>query len=297
MPSMSLSAEIAKHIAAETGAAFHARRQRSVGGGCINSAMILEGNDKQFFVKLNQGAQIEMFAAELEGLREIQQSHTLRAPTPICCGDAQGYAYLVLEYVPHGKPGEHSMDQFGRDLARMHAVTSERYGWRRDNTIGSTPQVNTWCNGWSEFWRMHRLEFQLRLAADNGYGGALQSKGEALLGELEAFFEDYTPQPSLLHGDLWSGNYMIDDRGEPVIFDPAVYYGDREADLAMTELFGGFPSRFYAAYRDAYPLHPGYALRKTLYNLYHVLNHLNLFGGGYRRQAEDMIEALLGAIH
>lgn len=294
---MSLWTEIASHITAETGASFHVRRQRSVGGGCINSAAILEGNEGQFFVKLNQAAQIDMFSAELEGLRDLQQSHTLRVPTPICCGNAQGYAYLVLEYIPHGKPTEHSMEQFGRGLANMHAVTSERYGWRRDNTIGSTPQVNTRCDGWSEFWRKHRLEFQLTLAADNGYGGTLQSKGEALLGDLGTLFEDYVPRPSLLHGDLWSGNYMIDDQGGPVIFDPAVYYGDREADLAMTELFGGFPPRFYDAYRDAYPLHPGYSLRKTLYNLYHVLNHLNLFGGGYRRQAEGMIDALLSAIH
>jgi fructosamine-3-kinase len=294
---MSLWSEIASHIAAETGTSFHVRRQRSFGGGCINSAAILEGNEGQFFVKLNQAAQIEMFSAELEGLREIQQSHTLRVPTPICCGNAQSYAYIVLEYIPHGKPTEHSMEQFGRGLARMHAVTSERYGWRRDNTIGSTPQVNTRCDGWSEFWRKHRLEFQLRLAAENGYGSTLQSKGEALLGNLGALFQDYAPRPSLLHGDLWSGNYMIDDQGGPVIFDPAIYYGDREADLAMTELFGGFPARFYDAYRDAYPLHPGYPLRKTLYNLYHVLNHLNLFGGGYRRQAEGMIDALLSAIH
>ena len=294
---MSLWSEIASHIAAETGTSFHVRRQRSVGGGCINSAAILEGSEGQFFVKLNQAAKTEMFSAELEGLREIQQSRTLRVPTPICCGNAQGYAYLVLEYIPHGKPTEHSMGQFGRDLAQMHAVTSERYGWRRDNTIGSTPQVNTRCDGWSEFWGKYRLEFQLRLAAENGYGGTLQSKGETLLADLGTLFHDYVPRSSLLHGDLWSGNYMIDDRGGPVIFDPAVYYGDREADLAMTELFGGFPTRFYDAYRDAYPLHPGYSLRKTLYNLYHVLNHLNLFGGGYRRQAEGMINALLSAIH
>lgn len=288
---------IADHIASETGRPFSVRRQRSVGGGCINSAVVLEGKQGQFFVKLNQAARAEMFAAELEGLREILDSRTVPAPAPICCGCTHGYAYLVLEYVAHGKPHEHSMEQFGKDLARMHAVCSEHYGWQRDNTIGSTPQINTASDNWIDFWRVQRLQFQLRLAADGGYGGSLQRKGEALLADLEIFFRDYTPAPALLHGDLWSGNYMIDGKGQAVVFDPAVYYGDRETDLAMTELFGGFPTRFYHAYRDTYPLDTGYPLRKTLYNLYHVLNHLNLFGGGYRQQAEGMIDALLATIH
>jgi protein-ribulosamine 3-kinase len=293
---MSMWSSIADQIAAETGRPFSVRRERSVGGGCINSAVVLEGREGQFFVKLNPSAGAEMFAAELAGLREIIDSHTVRAPTPICCGSTHGYAYLVLEHIAHGRPNEHCMEQFGQGLARMHAVCGEYYGWSRDNTIGSTPQVNTASKNWVEFWRTQRLQFQFSLAADKGYGGGLQRKGEALLADLDAFFQNYTPTPALLHGDLWSGNYMIDENGGAVIFDPAVYYGDREADLAMTELFGGFPARFYHAYRDAYPLDLGYPMRKTLYNLYHVLNHLNLFGGGYRRQAEDMIDTLLASI-
>ena len=293
---MSMWSSIADQIAAETGRPFNVRRERSVGGGCINSAAVLEGKEGQFFVKVNPNAGAEMFAAELAGLREIIDSHTVRAPTPICCGSTHGYAYLVLEYIAHGRPNEHCMEQFGQNLARMHAVCREYYGWSRDNTIGSTPQVNTASKDWVEFWRTQRLQFQLSLAADNGYGGGLQRKGEALLADVDAFFQNYTPAPALLHGDLWSGNYMIDENGGAVIFDPAVYYGDREADLAMTELFGGFPARFYQAYRDAYPLDAGYPMRKTLYNLYHVLNHLNLFGGGYRRQAEDMIDTLSASI-
>lgn len=293
---MSMWSSIADQIAAETGRPFNVRRERSVGGGCINSAAVLEGKEGQFFVKLNPNAGAEMFAAELAGLHEIIDSHTVRAPTPICCGSAHGYAYLVLEYIAHGRPSEHCMEKFGQDLARMHAVCGEYYGWSRDNTIGSTPQVNTASKNWVEFWRTQRLQFQLNLAADNGYGGGLQRKGEALLADLDALFRNYTPAPALLHGDLWSGNYMIDENGGAVIFDPAVYYGDREADLAMTELFGGFPARFYHAYRDAYPLDAGYPMRRTLYNLYHVLNHLNLFGGGYRRQAEGMIDTLLASI-
>jgi fructosamine-3-kinase len=175
----------------------------------------------------------------------------------------------------------------------MHRVTGRSFGWRRDNTIGSTPQPNTPGNDWIAFWREQRLGFQLRLAERNGLSSALQAKGERLLERLEAFFRGYAPAPSLLHGDLWGGNHGYTVSGEPVVFDPAVYYGDREADLAMTELFGGFGAGFYAAYKEVWPLDSGYAVRKQLYNLYHVLNHANLFGGGYASQAEAMMERLL----
>lgn len=174
--------------------------------------------------------------------------------------------------------------------------TSSRFGFAQDNFIGTTPQPNGWKNSWINFWREQRLRFQLRLAAQNGYGGQLQTLGEKLLDTLPAFFDGYTPQPSLLHGDLWSGNHAFLADGTPVIFDPAPYYGDRECDLAMTELFGGYPADFYAAYSEAYPLHGGYAMRRNLYNLYHILNHANLFGGGYVRQAEQMMQRLLAEV-
>jgi fructosamine-3-kinase len=144
--------------------------------------------------------------------------------------------------------------------------------------------------------RDQRLGFQLRLAAQNSLGTKLQRLGELLLANLEGFFPGYRPPASLLHGDLWGGNAAFAISGEPVVFDPAVYYGDREADLAMTELFGGFDSRFYAAYREAWPLDPGYGTRKTLYNLYHILNHANLFGGGYVSQTENMLQRLLAEL-
>ncbi|MEO8331851.1 MAG: fructosamine kinase family protein, partial [Gallionella sp.] len=145
--------------------------------------------------------------------------------------------------------------------------TSSCFGFAQDNFIGTTPQPNTWTDDWVTFWRERRLGFQLRLAAVNGYGGQLQSMGEKLMDTLPAFFKDYTPQPALLHGDLWSGNHAFLADGTPAIFDPATYYGDRECDLAMTELFGGYPADFYAAYRAAYPLDAGYATRRDLYNL------------------------------
>jgi len=214
----------------------------------------------------------------------------------VCVGKNHSNAYIVMEYIAIGGSGrKQSIEALGHQLASMHRVTKAQYGWFRDNTIGSTPQINTVNDDWIHFWRERRLAFQLDLAARKGYGGRLQQKGELLLTKLQGFFSQ-PPPASLLHGDLWSGNYAISDTGEPVIFDPAVYYGDREADLAMTELFGGFPASFYAAYNGAYALDEGYAVRKTLYNLYHILNHLNLFGGGYGGQAERMIEQLLSEV-
>jgi len=157
-------------------------------------------------------------------------------------------------------------------------------------------QPNGWTNNWIDFWREQRLGFQLRLAAQNGYGGELQRLGTKLLDELPAFFTGHTPQPSLLHGDLWNGNHAFLADGTPTIFDPATYYGDRECDLAMTELFSGYAANFYTAYRASYPLDAGYATRRDLYNLYHILNHANLFGGGYARQAEQMVQRLLAKV-
>jgi len=181
-------------------------------------------------------------------------------------------------------------------LAQLHRISVPQFGWTRENWIGTTPQANAWTDGWVDFWREQRLGLQLRLAADNGYGGALQRDGEILLENLPAFFADYHPVPSLLHGDLWGGNHAYLRDGTPVIFDPAVYFGDRECDLAMSELFGGFAPAFHAAYREAWPLDAGYSARKTLYNLYHILNHANLFGGGYAAQAARMTAQLLAHI-
>lgn len=283
--------EIAKRIGQTAGGDFRLARRESAGGGCINEAYILYGADGgRYFIKLNDAGKAAMFEAEAAGLEEILASRTLRAPRPICRGETGGQAYLVLEYL--GLSSRGSSATLGRQLAAMHRSTQAQFGWRIANTIGDTPQPNTSSPDWIAFWRDRRLHYQLRLAAANGASRRLLEKGEHLLGELGAFFTDYRPAPSLLHGDLWGGNQAYAD-GEPVVFDPAVYYGDRETDLAMTELFGGFDANFYAAYREAWPLDPGYATRKTLYKLYHILNHFNLFGGGYAAQAETMIERLL----
>ncbi|MCR4346297.1 MAG: fructosamine kinase family protein [Sulfuricaulis sp.] len=284
---------IAQHISAATGAPFAVRSQHSVGGGCINSATVLQDTSRKFFVKLNDAARLSMFEAEAEGLKEIAQTRSVRVPRPICSGEVEDSAFLVLEHLELEGADARGLEQLGRELAQMHRSTQKRFGWHLDNTIGSTPQINTPGADWVEFWREHRLGFQLELATQNGRN--MMKKGERLMANMEKFFHSYHPAPSLLHGDLWGGN--VSATGEqPVIFDPAVYYGDREADLAMTELFGGFPARFYQSYQEAWPLDPGYKIRKTLYNLYHVLNHLNLFGGGYASQAEHMIDSLLSEL-
>ncbi len=200
-------------------------------------------------------------------------------------------SYLVLEYLKLSARGNDRL--LGEQLAALHRCTGEAFGFARDNFIGTSPQPNAWRDDWIDFWREQRLEFQLNLAAKNGYGGQLQSLGEKLLDALPSFFEGYTPAPSLLHGDLWSGNHAFLADGTPTIFDPAAYYGDRECDLAMTELFGGFSENFYAAYRAVWPPDPGYAVRRDLYNPYHILNHANLFGGGYLMQAVRTMQRLL----
>jgi protein-ribulosamine 3-kinase len=283
---------ISEHIEAATGQAFTVVSSQAVSGGDINSAFRLKGHDKTYFVKLNRADLAAMFEAEFAGLMEMASAQALRVPAAIAAGSTADHAFLVLENIEFGASSKASERLLGQQLARLHAVKQPYFGWHRDNTIGSTRQSNGQYNDWLSFWRERRLGFQLKLAASNGYGGRLQASGERLLGDLAALFDSYAPEPSLLHGDLWAGNAAVDRQGLPVIFDPACYYGDREADLAMTELFGGFGRDFYAAYREAWPLDQGYSVRKTLYNLYHILNHLNLFGGGYLRQAESMMAML-----
>lgn len=290
---MSLQEAIAHAITKATGVAFRVETQHGVAGGCINQSEILSGSGQRYFVKFNNAQRLAMFEAEAEGLAEITRSKSVRVPQPICYGRHADQAYLVLEYLEIGGGNARSDEILGRQLAALHRYTNEKFGWTRDNTIGSTPQINTPETDWVTFYGEQRLRFQLELANENGYAKGLQALGDKLLDKLPVFFTSYRPQPSLLHGDLWGGNHAALRDGTPVIFDPAPYYGDREADLAMTELFGGFGTRFYAAYREAWPLDAGYAVRKDLYNLYHVLNHLNLFGGGYRGQAQSLVERLL----
>lgn len=291
--SQDLATHLSERIASLTGAPFTVQSQQSIGGGCINQAVkISDGQSTTFFVKTNSPHQLAMFEAERDGLKEMYASQTIRVPQPLCTGKAAGSAYIVMEYLPlGGGTSTASWQQMGEQLAAMHQVVSTRgFGWHRDNTIGATPQQNQWTDNWVEFWRDRRLGPQFEMAHDKG---ARFPRRDELMNAVPRLLAGHDPQPALLHGDLWSGNAAITQQGEPIILDPATYYGDPETDLAMSELFGRFPTAFYEAYNRASPIDAGYAARKTFYNLYHIINHFNLFGGGYLSQANRMIDQIL----
>jgi protein-ribulosamine 3-kinase len=278
-----------------TGQDFPSYRVRTITGGCINEAVVLESGGRRFFVKHGNPGCLDMFAAEAEGLEALAATKAVRVPASFCCGGGHDTAFLVLEYLELSAMRAEGESTLGRQLATLHRTTQRRFGWHRANTIGTTPQINTYSDDWVEFFRDRRLDFQLELAGHHGYR-RLHANGEQLLSRLELFFEGHAPQASLLHGDLWAGNVGATTAGKPVIFDPAVYYGDRETDLAMTELFGGFSDTFYRSYNEVWPLASDYGARKMLYNLYHILNHLNLFGRGYLAQAERTVSQLLANV-
>jgi fructosamine-3-kinase len=291
--SSSVFAAIGAQLTASLRVRVDALPESRVHGGCINESYRWESAGEPLFVKVAKAEQLTMFVAEAEGLQELARAEAVRVPQVLAVGTVDDSAFLALEWIDLGGSVATASKPLGEQLARQHRASAAEFGWHRDNTIGSTPQINTQVSTWPAFFREHRLRYQLDLAALSGYRGRLQEQGAELLERLDEFFADHEPQPSLLHGDLWGGNFGVDTEGTPVIFDPAVYYGDREADLAMTRLFGGFSASFYSAYEAAWPLPPGAGERVTLYNLYHVLNHLNLFGSGYQAQAEGMIARLL----
>jgi fructosamine-3-kinase len=299
--------QIAAKISETTGKPFEVKNHRSVGGGCINQGYAIADGQQTYFVKLNQASQIEMFEAEALGLEQMFATHTIRVPKPICCGISDRSSYIVMEWLEFSRGDSNSWEEMGRKLAALHQYTpaasffdfpdrggteggKRLFGWDRNNTIGSTPQINTWTQDWSEFFAEHRIGYQVRLAKRRG--GSFPDTGK-VVAAVKEFLADWQPKPSLVHGDLWSGNAACTVEGEPVILDPATYWGDREVDIAMTELFGGFSAAFYRGYNEVWPLNEGYQHRKTLYNLYHILNHFNLFGGGYESQARRMLDNIL----
>jgi fructosamine-3-kinase len=281
--------EIVDRITKSTGQPFRMTDSRPVGGGCINQSYVLNGNDISYFVKLNQPALLSMFEAEALGLAEMSATNRIALPEVICWGATERHSYLVLANLDLGDRGSpESWRKMGADLARLHlGGGSERFGWQRPNWIGSTPQINSWSHSWPNFFAEHRLDYQFQLA-----GRRVFPQAQQLLDSVPQLLS-HQPTPSLVHGDLWSGNAGFTRDGRPVIFDPATYWGDREVDLAMTELFGGFPTAFYQGYQDIYPLDGGYEQRKVVYNLYHLLNHYNLFGGSYQGQAQRSIEQVI----
>lgn len=277
----------------QAGNSFHIHSYTPISGGSINDVYRVEGGANSYFVKLNRAELAPMYAAEAAALDELSLANALRVPTPLCYGLAAGRAYLVMEYIDLQPLGNEAMAALGEGLAELHGITRARHGWERDNSIGSTLQRNASAANWLEFWRENRLGYQLELAGANG-ARELARAGDTLLTHLDRLLGDHHPEASLLHGDLWGGNAAMDTYGQPVLFDPALYYGDRETDLAMAELFGGFSPLFFEAYNGAWPLADGYRdLRRDLYQLYHLLNHYNLFGGHYEEESLRRIRRLV----
>lgn len=250
----------------------------------------------QDFIKTAAAHELPRLQAEAEGLAALRATGAIRVPEVRDCGVVDGQARLVLERFALVPLDRESGIALGRALAALHRHTAELYGWPSDNFIGLNPQHNTPNHNWAKFFSECRLRPQLIWARERGMDRETLKAGESLAERLAAFFVDYRPAVSLLHGDLWCGNAGALADGTPVVFDPAVHHGDRESDLAMAELFGGFPDSFYAAYQEAWPLDVGYTVRRTLYGLYHVLNHYNLFGTSYLGQAQRMIKRLLSEL-
>jgi fructosamine-3-kinase len=299
------AARLARAVEEATGEPFGNPSTEPVGGGCIHTALALSGAARgadRYFAKVNEAASAPMFAAEADGLAALGAAGALTVPKVVAQGADGEFAWLVLEWLELGALDGASAAALGAGLAAQHRAPQARFGWGIDNFIGASAQANGWSDDWTAFWRDRRLHAQLRLAAANRLPSRMIDRGERLAADCGAFFSTYLPQPSLLHGDLWGGNVAALAtakplaKATPVIFDPATYVGDREADVAMTELFGGFARDFQAAYRAAWPLDDGYKVRRDFYNLYHVLNHANLFAGGYVRQSEQAIERLLAEI-
>ena len=292
--------KLATAISDATEAMFEVTAVEPVGGGCIHTALALTGEmageERRFFAKVNEADRAAMFAAEADGLEALRHADAIAVPRVVTHGDDGDHAWLILQWLELAPLNEHAAANLGVALAAQHRKPQERFGWARDNFIGSTPQRNGWSDDWLAFWREQRLVAQLRIAAKNRLPSKMIDRGERLAADCEAFFRNHAPEKSLLHGDLWNGNAAAIEGTTPAVFDPAVYVGDREADVAMTELFGGFPADFLAAYRAAWALDDGYRVRRDFYNLYHVLNHANLFAGGYVRQGEEGIERLLAEI-
>lgn len=272
-----------------------------VSGGSIHSAWKLDFDNGRVFLKLNASEHLPLLQAEQKGLATLAAAlpdgDVLRLPQVLACDLSPGYAWLALEWLDLKPLDEAGGERLAFGLAALHRQTAAHYGFDHANFIGTTPQDNTPHEDWTWFFGHRRLAPLLQALREKGLlDRELVGKGERLVEGLAGFFVGLSLEPALLHGDLWSGNAAQLADGTPVVFDPAPYYGHREADLAMMELFGGFPGRCYATYRSAWPLAPDFEQRKKLYNLYHILNHHLLFGASYSRQARQMLESLVAEL-
>ena len=273
---------LAEHLGQE----LAADGARSVAGGCINEASAISLADgRRAFLKANNAAQVLL--AEREGLKALRQVEGLRVPQVLAFFEHEARSYLCLEFLDLDGPANWA--SLAEKLLALHQTVNSRFGFASDNVIGASPQINTWCESWSDFFWKYRLRFQLQLCAKNGYKLIEATELEDLCGRL---LTSHDPDPVLLHGDLWSGNKAFLASGEAVLFDPAVYFGDREAEFALMRMFGGFDQRFYQIYQEALPFPAGNQQRQPLYELYHWLNHVNLFGASYVPQVQASLNQL-----
>ena len=273
-------------------------------GGDINKAYALSlNNGKRIFMKANAKQNAAFFTAEAAGLTAIAKTCTIGTPEILCtgtdAGEDAGYSFLLLKFIKSSKPQKNYWQELARNLAAMHDADATSYvkekgwfGFFQDNYVGARAQINAPCASWISFFRENRLVPQFK-AADSYFSSSDRMQITKLLDHLEEFLVE-PEKPSLLHGDLWSGNVMCGVDGRAMLIDPACYVGHAEADLAMTELFGGFPQEFYEAYREAHPLQMGYEKRRDLYNLYQLLNHLNLFGSSYLGPVKSIVSEYVG---
>lgn len=261
-----------------------------VGGGSISSAYKLTTSDKAYFIKANSKADADqMFRTEKVGLQEIEASNTIAVPHVHLVGKAEGTAYILMDFVENRRPTGRDFVELGRDLAAIHLVEGEQFGFSTDNFIGSLPQSNQIHSSWADFYRKERIEPQLNMALNLGELTKSEIPGEEKMQErFEELLSD--AKPVLLHGDLWGGNYLIAEDGTPVLIDPAVYYGHSMVDIAMSKLFGGFDREFYSAYHEIHPQSDYYEEQIDLYQLYYLLVHLNLFGRSYRASVVDILK-------
>ncbi|MGR2767201.1 fructosamine kinase family protein [Photobacterium sp. GSS17] len=268
---------------------FRIIEKEPVEGGDINECYCIGDGNERFFVKMNDRDQLSLFETEAESLHILNEADCILVPRCIHLGTSKDKSFLILNYLPTKVLDNESGFTLGQKLARLHAWGDQpEYGFDIDNYIGLTPQPNNWRRRWCRFFAEQRIAWQLQLCNEKGisFGNI-----DTITGKVIELLMNHQPKPSLLHGDLWQGNAAVTVNG-PIIFDPASYWGDRECDIALTELFGGFPPTFYEGYQSVWPLDEGYESRKPLYNLYHILNHCNLFGGTYIAQAERMIDEL-----
>ncbi len=260
-----------------------------MGGGCIAHACRVSTQDASYFLKWGDLEVSKTFSAEAIGLEALQKAGApLHIPEVIMLGEGRP-GYLLLEWVTSGERTDGFDEAFGLALAQLHRHEGQAFGFAMNNFIGKSPQINAWHDNWPAFFQACRLEPQVVMARKSGCWQPAWDRGLERLYLLLPELLPGHPARSILHGDLWSGNYLVPASGQAALFDPACYYGHRETDLAMTELFGGFGTSFYRAYKEAWPLAPGYSERREIYNLYHLLNHVNLFGSGYVHQVSQIL--------